>query len=175
MRQRDGDPLPDRARATLARVASRLGSDGTLPDLTLNARLRSTRARYLRTQHRLELSPALNRAGPSTFEQALAHELAHALVTRRHPGARPHGQEWRDLMRAAGFSSSATCRPASRPKKATRQTQTRRPATPYEHRCPVCQTTRRARTKVTRWRCANCVRAGLPGHLIIEKPPANTA
>jgi ribosomal protein L37AE/L43A len=39
----------------------------------------------------------------------------------------------------------------------------------YEHRCPVCQTSRSARRPVGRWRCAACAEAGLDGRMVIIK------
>ena len=37
----------------------------------------------------------------------------------------------------------------------------------FEHRCPVCQTSRVARRSMKRWRCAACLEAGLSGDLEI--------
>jgi ribosomal protein L37AE/L43A len=45
----------------------------------------------------------------------------------------------------------------------------------WEHRCPVCQATRIARTRVTRWRCHTCRNQGLSGELVIERLPDRVA
>ena len=153
-------------QAALKRVASRLRTGGRLPDVRVNPRLRTTRARYLRTPHVIEVSRSLIRARRSDLERALAHELAHVLVTRRHPGARPHGPEWRDVMVRAGLTPIEQRRPLKEgPAAPTRQQGRFR----YEHRCPVCQMRRIAKRPVSQWRCAACVGIGLPGLLQVEK------
>ena len=45
----------------------------------------------------------------------------------------------------------------------------------WEHRCPVCQATRFAKTRVTRWRCRPCREAGHSGELLIERVPSPVA
>lgn len=153
-------------QAALKRVASRLLTGGPLPDVRVNPRLRTTRARYLRTPHVIEVSRSLIQAGRSDIERVLTHELAHVLVTRRHPGARPHGPEWREVMMQAGLTPFERRRfleegPATSAKQPGRFH--------YEHRCPVCQMRRIAKRPVYRWRCTACVGIGLPGLLWVEK------
>ena len=166
---RPGEPAlhsPQMLHAALKRAASRLRAGGRLPDVRVNPRLRTTRARYLRTPHVIEVSRSLIRARRSDLERALAHELAHVLVTRRHPGARPHGPEWRDVMVRAGLTPIEQRRPLKEgPAAPTRQQGRFR----YEHRCPVCQMRRIAKRPVSQWRCAACVGIGLPGLLQVEK------
>lgn len=92
----------------------------------------------------------------------LCHELAHVVIFRRYgKSARPHGPEWRALMRAAGFEPnvnlSSSGRSASRQKRR------------YRHTCPVCHTTRLASCAMARWRCPRCVEEGMDGFLLIEK------
>jgi hypothetical protein len=56
-----------------------------------------------------------------------------------------------------------------------------RPLTPrplgyrFEHRCPVCQSVRLARRRMTAWRCAECVEAGLNGVIDIRPHPNDRA
>jgi SprT protein len=38
----------------------------------------------------------------------VAHEVAHYLVYLLHPDARPHGREWKELMRRFGATPRAT-------------------------------------------------------------------
>jgi SprT protein len=96
----------------------------------------------------------------------LCHELAHLAVHRLHGrSAKPHGPEWRALMQAAGYPPvTSLCRVV------TDQSADRRLSpSQFEHRCPVCQMVRLARRRVSAWRCANCVAAGLPGELIVTR------
>lgn len=130
-----------------------------------NRRLRSSVARLVVADQCLELGP-LFFSGSLNHREVLCHELAHAAAHMKY-GARirPHGPEWRDLIRAAGFEHrSGHARMGSQPSGAEGRRRTRR----YEHRCPVCQSTWYARKRMKRWRCAACAAAGLPGHLDIR-------
>lgn len=100
-------------------------------------------------------------------EEVVWHEAAHAAVYLLHgPGVRPHGLEWRDLMTKAGFKPRVRVPVSEFPEsRKTLLFETR----VWEHRCPVCQTTRLARTRVTRWRCSRCRAAGRSGELVIER------
>lgn len=100
------------------------------------------------------------------LREIVAHEAAHLACYIKH-GARirPHGREWRELMRQAGYqprvrfdSGSVEGLPAPQ----------QRPRV-YEHACPVCGWTQMARTTNRRWRCATCVRAGRDGGLEVRR------
>jgi predicted SprT family Zn-dependent metalloprotease len=136
--------------------------------LCYNPRLRATIARWVIASNRLEI-------GARFFElrrdhrEILCHELAHAAAVRRHGRAvRPHGPEWRELVRKAEYEpnvhrvSDRTSHAAPRGIRAPLA---------YEHRCPVCQSVRYGRKPVKSWRCVECVNAGLPGHLTIRVMP----
>lgn len=106
---------------------------------------------------------------PALLEEVLCHELAH-LAAREHHGdrIRPHGPEWKALMRAAGYE------PKTRlplPKSLTKAASPKRSRHDwhYIHRCPVCQRTHVARRSMRRWRCRACVDAGLDGILTITR------
>ena len=99
------------------------------------------------------------------LEEVLCHELAHIATFQLHgPKVRPHGSEWAALIRAAGFEPRVRTR-LSRDIEVTAITD----QAFYEHRCPVCHTTRLARRPVRAWRCAECFAAGLEGKLVIER------
>jgi len=84
----------------------------------------------------------------------------------RPPRIRPHGPEWRAFMEAAGHVPRVRIPESAMPAALrAERTASRR----WEHRCPVCQATRMARTRVTRWRCKRCVEAGRSGRLVIGK------
>jgi predicted SprT family Zn-dependent metalloprotease len=135
-----------------------------------NARLRSSIARLVVANRCVELGPLFFTA-PVNHREVLCHELAHAAARLKYGRrTRPHGPEWRDLVRAVGFEPRAR-QPGIRllPSAAEQRQWTRR----YEHRCPVCQSAWYARRPVTAWRCPTCTGAGLPGTLNItsSRPP----
>lgn len=149
--------------------------------LRLNPRLSRSVARYRRETGVIELGPRFFRLR-ARRKEVLCHELAHVAVHYLHGNkAHPHGSEWRKLVESAGFMPAARL-PATPARCAEELVEAnegisgtgirRRPTTSqyvFEHRCPVCQMTRRARRPVGRWRCADCVAAGLPGTLEITR------
>lgn len=135
--------------------------------LQFNPRLTRTVARWVLATRHLEV-------GSRFFESdrnhaaILCHEYAHAAVVLRFgPAVRPHGIEWQQFVRAAGFEPVARHRVV--PPAAIRSPSRGRvrPVT-FEHRCLVCQSVRLGRRKMTRWRCAQCVQDGLFGGLSIR-------
>jgi predicted SprT family Zn-dependent metalloprotease len=105
------------------------------------------------------------------LNEVLCHELAHIAVHELHGSdAAPHGEEWRALVRHAGYKPAARACVVESPARST--TRRRSPGLRFSHRCPVCQTTRYARSPVYRWRCAPCLEAGLDGILEITSEPA---
>lgn len=130
----------------------------------------------------LRFSPRLTRslgrcnpaAGTLTLRQGLpedqvpyilCHEAAHiAVFLRFGAGLKPHGPEWASLVALAGFLPTIH---APGPKTPS----SRHPASPdsfrYLHQCLVCQATRWARRPIRRWRCAECLAAGLTGEMWI--------
>ena len=149
--------------------------------LRLNPRLTRSVARYRRENGVIELGPRFLRLR-ARRKEVLCHELAHVAVEYLYgKQSQPHGSEWRKLMESAGFVPAVrlSATPQSLTKKAVganadapitswggRQTMLRYV---YEHRCPVCQMTQRAKRPVSRWRCAECVAAGLAGDLEITR------
>lgn len=141
-------------------------------NVACNPRLRTTRARYLRRLGRIELNPRLL---PDDIATAVIHEAAHAATVLLHGRkARPHGPEWRALV-VKGLASSRAGRrhvvAAGRGTASLPLTQPKRGASDgrYDHWCPICQFSRVARRRVTAWRCAACVSAGLEGRLRITR------
>jgi predicted SprT family Zn-dependent metalloprotease len=155
---------------------SELGELWGLQDLearvtvSFSDRFRSSLGRCVPATGEVRLASFLKAASSGLLREALCHEAAHAAVYQIHGArARPHGQEWRDLMRVAGFEPRARV-PASvleglAPKR-------RANSATWQHRCPVCRATRIARTAVPRWRCAVCLADGLDGDLVITRIPA---
>lgn len=159
------------AAAQLRIAIARWSEAWSLPDLPeavvidLNRRLRTRVGRYCPDGHRIELGPRFLSLR-SRKAEVLAHELAHAAVRRRYSrNCKPHGPEWKSLVRAAGFEPMLRMRVRATPTTATSSGDAAR----YQHRCPVCQMTRLAGKPVTAWRCRSCAVAGLPGLLVIER------
>jgi predicted SprT family Zn-dependent metalloprotease len=143
----------------------------SLPDLpssvsiTFSPRLRATLGRCHPEKGRITLHQSLALEAADHLPLVLCHELAHVVAFRRHgPAVAPHGPEWRALVQQAGFDPAVTlpvaptCDNASAPGRLA-----------YAHTCPTCHTRRLARRPVPRWRCAECVAAGLPGELVITR------
>ena len=149
--------------------------------LRLNPRLTRSVARYRRETGVIELGPSFLRLR-ARRKEVLCHELAHVAVDHLYgKRAQPHGGEWRRLVEMAGFTPTVRLpvppeSPANKPVAANGEIHvsgySRRPKTfryLYEHRCPVCQMIRSAKRPVSRWRCAECVAAGLPGALEVTR------
>ena len=148
--------------------------------IRVNPRLVRSVARYRRETGVIELGLRFFRLRARRTE-VLCHELAHVAVHRTYgKSARPHGREWRQLVASAGFVALARL-PAT-PGRCAEKTRTKENPSGgspeyrlanlrnvYEHRCPVCQTNRRAKRPVSQWRCANCVAVGLPGTINITR------
>jgi len=57
-------------------------------------------------QKRIRLASWLREAPAELLAEVLCHEAAHVAVHELHGrGCRPHGSEWRALMRAAGYDA----------------------------------------------------------------------
>jgi predicted SprT family Zn-dependent metalloprotease len=135
--------------------------------IEVNHRLSSTVARCVADGNIIELSPSAARRGTRLQREMVCHEAAHSVVWERYGrAARPHGTEWRALVRAAGFEPKATLvRCGERRRQAT-------DTTVFRHVCPVCQFSRRAKRRMSRWRCPECRAVGLEGALRIERVSA---
>ena len=142
-----------------------------LPDHIIfrhNARLRTTIARWVIESNCLEVSTRFFELRRD-HREILCHELAHAAALKTHGRAiRPHGSEWRELVRDAGYEPR-TRRVSKRGSHAPLRGIS--PQSLYEHRCPVCHAVRYGKKPVTKWRCVECVGAGLSGNLTIKVVP----
>ena len=112
----------------------------------------------------IRLAPSLNDAPRALLEEVLCHELAHLAAREIHgPQIRPHGPEWKALMVEAGFEPKTKLpAPTNARAKPPRNSL-------YTHRCPVCHLSWTAKRCMRRWRCAECVAAGLDGTLEIHQ------
>ena len=145
----------------------------------VNPRLSISLGRCRTAARAIELNSRLLSDAWRLRREVLCHEAAHVAVRELHGlAAKPHGAEWRELMALAGFKPRVAIPVEPRGPAAsrdsdfgsTKDTRTVR-GYRYKHRCPVCQFTRMARRPVGRWRCADCVGAGLDGTLLISRLP----
>jgi len=133
---RPGDPLP--SGALLTAIAERCGEVWEIPDfarrvtIVYNPRLRTTLGRAILNDNRVELNVHLLRAYPDELLPAVAHELAHLAVRMRYGQVRPHGREFKALMRAVNMPADATHR------LDTARLNLRRRRYVYLHRCSNC-------------------------------------
>lgn len=163
---RRGDPVWRSMRRTL----TRLGGVWNLPGLPLEVevvfspKLTRNLGRAIPSKGIVTLHVALASAPRRLLREVLSHEAAHIAVFRRHgEGKRPHGPEWAELVKQAGYKPSRSLVVAAY-EVPNQQVNTRR----YEHLCPVCQIVRVAKRPMPRWRCQACTDAGLEGILQIR-------
>jgi predicted SprT family Zn-dependent metalloprotease len=132
--------------------------------IEVNQRLSRAAGRWLPRRRVIQLSPRTLAEDVRFRREVISHEAAHAVVSKLHgPKAKPHGREWRELVKAAGFEPSATAIRCGIPRQAAP------PQAAFRHTCSVCHFTQRARHRMPRWRCPECCAAGLEGTLRIER------
>ena len=164
---------PALARAHLDQVAAWCALWG-LPGLERRVRIRFSQrltaslGRATPARRSVRLAAALA-AGPSDFlAEVLCHELAHIAAWELHGDAiRPHGREWKALMRRAGYRPSTRLTPPPGVALPAPRRRRRRRRYLYDHRCERCGWSRTARAVVRRWRCPPCSAAGGEGALAI--------
>lgn len=156
-------------RGEISRWAVLWGVPGMGGELRLRVSTRMQRSlgSYRAARDEIALAVWLFEAPAVLLEEVLCHEAAHAAVHRVHGrSVRPHGREWRGFMERAGLRPRVRIPFEELPEsRRAAIVQARR----WEHRCPVCQLTRLARTRVSRWRCRRCRERGLGGELRIER------
>jgi hypothetical protein len=77
-------------------------------DIAFSARFRTSLGRCQPATGRIRLAAFLLAGPDEILHETLCHEAAHAAVYELHGGGpRPHGPEWKALMRAAGFPARA--------------------------------------------------------------------
>ena len=173
-RTNSGPSLPVACEAWLTTWASVWGV-ADLPSrvcILFSRRVRASLGRCTPATGAIRLNQRLREAAPELLREVVCHEVAHVAVWMLHEGrARSHGQEWKDLMRRAGYE------PRVRWVKATLSESVRahrQPEILYVHACPVCGSHWIAKRSVTVWRCGACRNAGLEGRLEISTQPAAT-
>lgn len=156
----------------LHRWANQWGLRWKLPGLKdriiveFSPRMRVSLGRSYPQRGLVRLHPSVE-TDDALLREVLCHEVAHVAVFELHgTKCQPHGPEWQALVRAAGFEPHVRCKHVG---SQAAQKLGGRIAPFFEHRCPVCQAVRHARRRVSRWRCAACVAAGLDGEMCITQ------
>ena len=171
MADRDPSTSSSELRNRLSQLFELWGVTELSEEATVEFSTRMTRSlgRCYPTRSLIRIAARLRDEPPNILNEVLCHEGAHLAAFRLYgPAAKPHGKEWQDLVKKAGFPPSPRMRVDARSSLAPR----RRKIIHYEHRCPVCQASRAARRPMRRWRCASCREAGLEGLLEIRSWPA---
>lgn len=179
-RDRRLNELQDHVRSWLALWGLRDFDEGLT--IEWSSRLYRSLGRAFPRQGLVRLSPLLLAARPEVVLEAVCHEVAHVMVHRLHRApCRPHGPEWAQLVRAAGFPTRVRVPFVDEGSARTTEgagAAARHPGSSirlYVHACPVCHVRRVARRRVPRWRCAACVAAGLDGRLAVEVMKAQSS
>ena len=160
------DVKEKRRLRTLLQRWAKLWDDRGLADaiqVAYSPRLRRSLAKCSPSNGSIALNPVVKTLPAARFSEVMCHEAAHVAAFRLFGRrVRPHGPEWAQLVRGAGYEPHTRAAGHGNAQRAF-------PALVYEHYCPVCQQAWLARRPVTRWRCGDCLEAGLSGELIIRK------
>jgi len=120
---------------------------------------------------RIALNPVLFKpANRALLIEVLCHEAAHMaarLLARRR--IKPHGPEWRRLMRMAGYEPRVRIAPHA--VFGYKRVNKRRAHYLYRHTCTECGARFTARRTDHRWRCAACYDGGSGGMLKVVRSP----
>lgn len=167
----DATAIPPRLQRRLDRWLARWGTPALASSLRIefSPRLRRAFGRCYQDERLIRLTPSLLDTQSHLLAEILCHEAAHAAVYERHGAlARPHGEEWEEMMRIAGFE------PRVRIPVAVRNTaaEPARDRVLYLHRCPVCDRSRHAARPMHNWRCRTCVSTRSQGQLVIRREVA---
>lgn len=132
--------------------------------IAVNPRLVSTTARLRVSARLIEVNRRVVHLRPVALQEIICHEAAHAVIARRlRSSVRPHGREWAELVRAAGFvGRPSLIRCGERRASVANVVQ-------FRHVCLVCHFSKRAKRRMPRWRCPECRQVGLDGLLRIER------
>ncbi len=142
-------------------------------DVRTSSRFRRSLGSYRASRAEITLAAWLVDGPIDLLNEVLCHEAAHAAIHFVHgKRARPHGKEWQGFMTQAEVPARVRIPSSELPE--SRQSLLSKSRI-WEHRCPVCQATRFAKTRVTRWRCSRCRDDGRSGELVVERVPSPVA
>ncbi len=153
----------ERTADELSGLLDQWGKVWRIPDLRRHIevewsqRLRASVGRCRPDRGKIVLNASYLREHAEEVVPTLCHEAAHVAAYLLHgPAIRPHGKEWAQLMRAAGFEPDRSCRIDLDAVTAQRKRKVRI----YIHRCSECHYVHRDRSPVARWACPVCATDG---------------
>jgi len=136
-------------------------------EIRVSSRFRTSLARCRPARREIRIARFVVDGPAELLREVLCHEVAHAAAAELHGlRVRPHGREWKTLMRQAGFEPRVRI---ARTELDALPVPAQRSRVVWLHRCPVCHAERRAGRPVRAWRCAACRAAGLGGRLEISR------
>lgn len=174
---------PLKSTLDLPRVLTRWATLWRTPGLVdrvtveFSPRLARTLGRVRPASGIIRLNALLQNVPREFLLEVLCHEAAHVAVYLTHGlKTQPHGQEWRDLVRRAGYTPTTKLAhpslPQPRPKPSSKVSALApRPATRHRYRCPICQHDYFVRRKSSRLHCTVCDPAGCPAPLHYQPLP----
>ena len=163
------NPVPETWPAKVASWCETWGIPALADELTitLSTRFRTCLGRCTPSSNEIRVAAFLVHASEQLQHEVICHEAAHAAAHRLHTQPiRPHGKEWRRLMRLAGFKPRAGIPGEELDVQPVEMTRRR---VRWEHRCPECGMSHLAGRPVKSWRCAACRKRGLDGRLVVRR------
>ena len=138
--------------------------------IEFSPRLRRAFGRCYQDDRLIRLTPSLKTTQSHLLAEILCHEAAHSAVYELHgSAARPHGSEWEELMRVAGFEPRVRIPVVVRTADGGSEKRI-----VWLHHCPNCEVSRHAKRPMHRWRCRTCLDDGSDGRLVIRRQQKRT-
>jgi SprT protein len=164
-------PIPSTVPTHIRKRLDRWLTQWGVPSLSktlrveFSPRLRRAFGRCYQDERLIRLTPSLLDSQSWLLAEILCHEAAHAAVYEIYGGdAKPHGEEWEELMRMVGFEPRVRIPVVVNGRETVAEDRVL-----YLHHCPSCNHSRRAAKPMHRWRCRTCVDDGGHGRFVIMK------
>lgn len=134
--------------------------------ITVEGRLKTSLGRCCPGKGLIKMNPVLLKPGnEALLEEILCHEAAHLAVRLIFGGkAKPHGPEWKNLLRKAGYAPRVKIEATA--VKGFDRGPVRRGYL-YVHACRDCRAVYKSLRTDRRWRCLKCVTTGKSGRLVV--------
>jgi predicted SprT family Zn-dependent metalloprotease len=127
--------------------------------VTFSGRMTKSLGRVRPMTGQIRLNSKLQTVPRRFLLEVLCHEAAHVAVHLLHgANAKPHGPEWQELVRIAGYQPATKLGHQALTQKAPQKTAISR----HRYRCRICQCDYFVRRKSSRLHCNLCYSAGSP-------------
>jgi predicted SprT family Zn-dependent metalloprotease len=127
--------------------------------VTFSGRMTKSLGRVRPMTGQIRLNSKLQTVPRRFLLEVLCHEAAHVAVHLLHgANAKPHGPEWQELVRIAGYQPATKLGHQALTQKAPQNTTISR----HRYRCRICQCDYFVRRKSSRLHCNLCYSAGSP-------------